>query len=195
MKLRRGLTRSDGQPFSADDVVFTDQMIRNTSALAYSAAYSDQIASITKVDDNNVEITTTRPTPRLSVVLGSVIYGNSFHVVPKHIWEKQDPATFQNFPPVSISAYKYKDHDPNGTWFLWEKRKTGRTPMSGRSSASPRRNMCCSAVSAQKSAECWPWPPTISTSSPTFRRKARISCAGKTIRCALVYRLPLCQFG
>ena len=123
VKLRQGLTWSDGQPFSADDVVFTDQMIRNTPALAYSAAYSDQIASITKVDDNSVEITTTRPTPRLSVVLGSVIYGNSFHVVPKHIWEKQDPATFQNFPPVSISAYKYKDHDPNGTWFLWEKRE------------------------------------------------------------------------
>ena len=122
VKLRQGLTWSDGQPFSADDVVFTDEMIRNTSALSYSSAYSGQIASITKVDDNTVEITTTRPTPRLSVVLGSVIYGSSFHVVPKHIWEKEDPATFQNFPPVSISAYKYKDHDPNGTWFLWEKR-------------------------------------------------------------------------
>lgn len=121
--LRQGLTWSDGQPFTADDVIFTDNMIRNTSALAYSSAYSSQIASMTKVDDHTVEVTTTKPTPRLSVVLGSVIYGNNFHVVPKHVWEKEDPATFANFPPVSISAYKYKDHDPNGTWFLWEKRE------------------------------------------------------------------------
>lgn len=121
--LRQGLTWSDGHPFSAEDVVFTDSMIRNTPALAYSAAYAGQIASITKIDDHTVEITTTRPTPRLSIVLGSVIYGNSFHVVPKHIWAKEDPATFTNFPPVTISAYKYKDHDPNGTWFLWEKRE------------------------------------------------------------------------
>ncbi len=122
VKLRAGLTWSDGEPFSADDVVFTDNMIRNTSAIAYSAAYADQIASITKVDDNTVEITTTRPTPRLSGVLGSVIYGNSFHVVPKHIWEKEDPATFQNFPPVSISAYKYKDH---GCWLVEARSGTG----------------------------------------------------------------------
>ena len=121
--LRQGLTWSDGRPFSADDVIFTDNMIRSTDALGYSAAYAAQIASMTKIDDHTVEITTTKPTPRLSIVLGSVIYGNPFHIVPKHVWEKEDPATFTNFPPVSISAYKYKDHDPNGTWFLWEKRE------------------------------------------------------------------------
>jgi peptide/nickel transport system substrate-binding protein len=120
--LREGLTWSDGVPFTADDVVYTAEMIRDTPALAYSAAFTAQIASITKIDDHTVEITTTRPTPRLAVVLGSVIYGNPFHVVPKHIWENEDPATFTNFPPVTISAYVYKDHDPNGTWFLWEKR-------------------------------------------------------------------------
>lgn len=123
VKLREGLAWSDGQPFTADDVVFTAEMIRDTPALAYSAAFTDAIASVTKVDDYTVEIETTRPTPRLAIVLGSVIYGNAFHVVPKHIWENEDPATFTNFPPVTISAYKYKDHDPNGTWFLWEKRE------------------------------------------------------------------------
>ena len=123
VKLREGLTWSDGQPFTADDVVFTAEMIRDTQDFAYSAAFTNNIASVTKVDDHTVEITTTRPTPRLSIVLGSVIYGNPFHVVPKHIWEQQDPATFANFPPVTISAYKFKDADPNGTWFLWEKRE------------------------------------------------------------------------
>lgn len=120
--LRQNLTWSDGQPFSAEDVVFTAQMIANTPALAYSAAFKGAIKSVTKLDDNTVQIETTKPTPRLSVVLGSLIYGNLFQVVPKHIWEKQDPATFTNMPPVTISAYKFKSNDPNGTWFLWEKR-------------------------------------------------------------------------
>lgn len=120
--LREGLTWSDGEAFTADDVIFTDQMLRNTDALAFSKAYTGVIASMTKVDDHTVEIETTRPTPRLSVVLGSIIYGNAFYVVPEHVWADKDPATFTNFPPVTISAYKYADHDPNGSWFLWQKR-------------------------------------------------------------------------
>jgi peptide/nickel transport system substrate-binding protein len=120
--LRQNLTWSDGQPFSADDVVFTANMIANTSALAYSAPFKGTIKSVTKVDDHTVDIETVKPTPRLSAVLGSLIYSTPFMVVPKHVWEKQDPATFNNMPPVTISAYKYKSHDPNGTWFLWERR-------------------------------------------------------------------------
>ncbi len=122
VRLRQGLTWSDGQPFTADDVVFTAEMIAKTGGLAYSAAFNGAIKKITKTDDYTVEIETTRPTPRLSIVLGSLIYGNPFQVVPKHVWEKEDPASFKNFPPVTISAYKYKGSDPNGTWFLWEKR-------------------------------------------------------------------------
>ena len=84
-------------------------MIAKTTGIAYSAAFNNAIKKFTKVDDNTIEIETTKPTPRLPIVLGSLIYGNPFHVVPKHIWEKEDPATFTNFPPVTISAYKYKE--------------------------------------------------------------------------------------
>jgi peptide/nickel transport system substrate-binding protein len=122
VKLRQGLAWSDGAPFTADDVVFTADMIAKTGGLAYSSAFNSAIKKFTKVDDHTVEIETTRPTPRLSIVLGSLIYGNPFQVVPKHIWEKENPTTFTNFPPITISAYKYKSSDPNGSWFLWEKR-------------------------------------------------------------------------
>ena len=72
-----------GRPaFTADDVVYTAEMIRDTKDFAYSAAFTNAIASVTKVDDHTVEITTTRPTPRLSIVLGSVIYGNPSRSCP-----------------------------------------------------------------------------------------------------------------
>ena len=121
--LRQGLTWNDGEPFDADDVVFTAQMISETEELAYSSVFNDLVESITKIDDYTVQITTLRPAPRLSVDLGSVIYGNRFYVVPQHVWENEDAATFDNFPPVTISAYQYADHDPNGSWFLWSKRE------------------------------------------------------------------------
>ena len=41
VKLREGLTWSDGQPFTADDVVFTAEMIRDTPDFAYSAAFTN----------------------------------------------------------------------------------------------------------------------------------------------------------
>jgi peptide/nickel transport system substrate-binding protein len=138
VELRQGLVWSDGQPFSADDVVFTAEMIAKTEKLAYSKAFTSTVKSITKVDDHTVEIETTKPTPRLSVFLGSLIYGNAFHVVPKHVWEKEDAATFNNFPPVTISAYKYKSSDPNGTWFLWEKREDWKNTDIGRIAGEPK---------------------------------------------------------
>ncbi len=122
VKLRQGLTWSDGESFTADDVVFTADMISKTSGLAFSGAFNGAIKNITKVDNYTVDIETTRPTPRITIVLGSLIYGNPFNIVPKHVWEKQNPTSFNNFPPVTISAYKYKSSDPNGSWFLWEKR-------------------------------------------------------------------------
>jgi len=34
-----------------------------------------------------------------------------------------DPVACHNFPAATIGAYKYKVHDPNGLWVLWERRE------------------------------------------------------------------------
>src|SRR5690606_2324701 len=52
--LREGLTWSDGEPFTADDVICTDNMTRDARALGYSGADDAQIASMTKIDDHTV---------------------------------------------------------------------------------------------------------------------------------------------
>ena len=45
-------------------------------------------------------------------------------MMPKHIFEKEaDPLAFKFNPPVSLGAYTLKDFDPNGKWYLWQRRE------------------------------------------------------------------------
>ena len=44
-------------------------------------------------------------------------------MMPKHIFEKvADPLQFDFNPPVSLGAYTLRSFDPNGAWYIWEKR-------------------------------------------------------------------------
>ncbi len=121
-KVRKGLTWSDGAPFSAADVAYTAQMILDTPKLPYNRVLAANLKSVKALDDETVEMETTKPLPKIGYSFGSVIFGNAFRVIPKHVWEKVDPTTFENYPPVTIGPYKIKDVDSNGFWFLWERR-------------------------------------------------------------------------
>jgi len=122
IKLREGIFWDDGVEFTADDVVYTLNMWLETENLAVHGWAVDYIASVEAKDKYTVILNTTRSQPRLAKDLGVTIWGNRLYPMPKHIWEKEDPATFDFFPPVCIGQYKYKDHDPNGNWTLWELR-------------------------------------------------------------------------
>ena len=126
-KVRKGLAWSDGAPFSSADVVFTARMALDNPKLPYNRFIAANIKDIRATDDETIEIDTVNPLPKITYSFGSVIFGNAFRVVPKHIWEKVDPPTFENYPPVTIGPYKLKDPDPNGYWFLWEKRDDWQT--------------------------------------------------------------------
>ncbi|GIV80608.1 MAG: peptide ABC transporter substrate-binding protein [Litorilinea sp.] len=100
LKLREGVEWSDGTPFTADDVVFTIQMlIDNAPELGDSAAMKDWVASIEKIDDLTVQFNLTRPNPRFQLDYFSVKIWGSVNIMPKHIWEGQDPLTFKFYDP------------------------------------------------------------------------------------------------
>ena len=123
IKVRPGIFWSDGVELTVEDVAFTIQMLVNTKALPTSAYWARILKPDMKVVDKyTLEVQTVNPYPRLQQVLGTTIASNSFRVVPKHVWEKQDPTKFENYPPVTISPYVLKTHDPNGQWFLYERR-------------------------------------------------------------------------
>ena len=78
---------------------------------------------MTKVDDNTVEIDTTKPRcPRSTVLRLGDLSAMPSTSCPSTSGRRRIRSTFDNYPPVTISPYKLKDPDPNGYWFLWEKR-------------------------------------------------------------------------
>ncbi len=122
VKLREGVTWSDGEPFTADDVVFTAEMLLNSDTITYAASFKNTVKSVTKEDDYNVIIETNAAERKLESVLGNSSTDWNFKILPKHIWENEDPEAFKNEGCVSTGPYVLKGADTNGNWFLFEKR-------------------------------------------------------------------------
>jgi peptide/nickel transport system substrate-binding protein len=95
--LREGVTWSDGEPFTAADVEYTLEMIRDTPTLVFSAQMQEWIKDVEVQDDLTFRIILNKPNPRW---VFSFLAENSeinLALLPKHIWENEDPDTFTNF--------------------------------------------------------------------------------------------------
>ena len=97
-KIRDGVKWSDGQPFTANDVLFTFNMLKAHPELDLNAIWT-QIKGVT-VADNSVTIDFNTSNSGLIYKLVQV------YVVPEHIWKDvADPVTFTNSEhPVGSGA-------------------------------------------------------------------------------------------
>jgi len=88
--LRDGVTWNDGEPFTADDVVFTYTTLKEYPALDLNGAVGT-LDTVT-ADGSTVTFTFTEPSIPVFKVLSY-----DTRIIPKHIWEAQDdPVTFVN---------------------------------------------------------------------------------------------------
>lgn len=110
--LRGGVKWSDGKPFTADDVKYTLEMLRDNSPdLTYSTIYKEWLRDVVVVNPLTAVIRLTKPGPRFfrdNLALG---WENHQIILPAHIWKGQDPKTFKNLDiekgwPVGTGAYK-----------------------------------------------------------------------------------------
>ncbi|HEY8596672.1 MAG TPA: ABC transporter substrate-binding protein [Devosiaceae bacterium] len=122
VSLRDGVTWSDGQPFTADDVAFTFELLRSNGEgkkdLLDSTLVATAVQSVNVVDPHTVRFDLKQPDPRFVLRILTVSFTTGFFPVPKHIWEKvEDPANFNNFDlakgwPVVTGPYKVVDAKP-----------------------------------------------------------------------------------
>ncbi len=121
VKLRKGIYWSDGVEFTAADVLYTIETHLKTDGLYWSAPVQINVASVTAPDPYTVVFKLKKPNSRFHALF--TVRWNAMWMMPKHVFETAgDPRKFDFNPPVSLGAYVLHSYDPNGKWFIWQKR-------------------------------------------------------------------------
>jgi peptide/nickel transport system substrate-binding protein len=103
--LRQGLTWSDGQPLTADDVKFTFELGSKYNALWFAPLWR-YLTGVTAVDATHVSFAFKDP---LYQEWTNYLY--NLPIVPKHLWEnrtEEDITTGANEKPIGSGAYLYE---------------------------------------------------------------------------------------
>ena len=133
VKIREGAKWSDGVDFTAHDVKFTIDMVRNNAPdLNRSTHWNDMISEVVVHDDHNLTIHLSRPDPRFFQVQFGFGWENHTPIVPKHVWENEDPLTFNNYAPekgwplgtgayrLALSTPEVQIYDRRDDWWASE---------------------------------------------------------------------------
>lgn len=119
--LREGVAWSDGEPFTAADVVYAVETMMKTDGLGAHSFFVDNVDTVTATDDYTVEFKLKQSNSRFHTTF--LDRWGCTRIFPKHIWEQQeDPVQFTFNPYIGCGPYKLHSFDPQGTWTAWEKR-------------------------------------------------------------------------
>ncbi|MBL8332570.1 MAG: peptide ABC transporter substrate-binding protein [Rubrivivax sp.] len=110
-KLKRGVTWHDGQPFTADDVVFNWEFCKDPATAASNiSTYRD--ITVTKVDSHTVRVVFQKPTP----FWAEPFVGTTGMMLPRHLFKDYIGAKSREAPmnikPVGTGPYKFADFKP-----------------------------------------------------------------------------------
>ena len=114
IKTRQGITWSDGQPFSAEDVAYTFNTLRDLGPkVKWGVDVNQSLDQATVPDPNTVVLNFKIPSPRF-FFFATYKYDIGVYIVPKHIFEGQDWTSFKHFDlskgwPVTTGPWKVVD--------------------------------------------------------------------------------------
>jgi peptide/nickel transport system substrate-binding protein len=82
------------------------------------------VSAVKKIDDKTVEFDLKAPNPRFQLDYFSVRIWGGLNIMPKHVWEGQDPFTFTFYDeakgwPIGTGPYKLTSAAP--TQFVWDR--------------------------------------------------------------------------
>jgi peptide/nickel transport system substrate-binding protein len=112
-KLLDGVTWADGEPFTADDVVFTRDWIANPDNASVSAGVYEAIESIEAVDPQTVKVTFASPNANWFEPHAGSVWGP---IYPKHVLDVEDTKAANDaflLNPVGTGPYKVQTFTPN----------------------------------------------------------------------------------
>jgi peptide/nickel transport system substrate-binding protein len=113
LTLRRDMAFHDGQPVTADDVVFTYDYARRHNFASWRPIL-DLVEDVRKVNDHTVQFQLPIPfAPFEANVL------TAFFIVPQHIWQDvADPETFQNQEAIGSGPFTFGHWRRNESWLF-----------------------------------------------------------------------------
>ena len=110
-KLKQGVTWHDGQPFTADDVVFNWAYARDPATAAVTVGSYNTVTA-EKIDDYTVKVSSEKP----MTFWADAFCGYNGMIIPKHLFEafaggkSRDAPT--NLAPVGTGPYLFKEFRP-----------------------------------------------------------------------------------
>jgi peptide/nickel transport system substrate-binding protein len=111
-KLKPGVKWSDGQPFTAADVVFTYQYIVNPAVASVNAGVYEAVAKVEAIDDTTVKITFKVPNPAWTLPF----VGSEGMILPQHLFAAFNGANSREAPTnlkaVGTGPYRVVDFKP-----------------------------------------------------------------------------------
>ena len=112
--LKQDLQWGDGEPFTADDVLFTYQYIMNPDVKSSSAGSYSDVESVEALDDHTVKVNFKQPT----AAWDTPFVGPFGMIIPRHIFEEYSGPNFADAPanlqaigtgPYFVAEYRKED--------------------------------------------------------------------------------------